>query len=52
MKIGVDYYNKRLNTAKEIIQELYDLGPDYRYFMNAQGTHNKISKIKKLIELI
>jgi hypothetical protein len=25
---------------------------DYRYFMNAQGTHNKLSKIKKLIESI
>jgi len=52
MKLGVYYYNKRLDTAKEIIQELYDLGPDYLYFMNAQGTHNKLSKIKKLIESI
>lgn len=52
MKIGVDYYNKRLDTAKEIIQELYALGPDYRYFMNAQGTHKKLTKIKNLIETI
>lgn len=52
MKLGTAYYQQRLDTAKEIIQELYNLGPDYRYFMNAQGTHKKLTKIKNLIEEI
>lgn len=46
------YYNDRLTIAKEIIEELQELGPDYRYFMNAQSTHKKLTKIKNLIETI
>ena len=52
MKLGTVYYQQRLDTAIEIIQELHALGPDYRYFMNAQGTHKKLTKIKNLIETI
>ena len=48
----ITYYKQRLDTAVEIIDELYGLGVDYTYFMNAQSTHNILGKIRKLIKTI
>jgi len=43
---------EKLELAKQLINELTELGPDYTHFQSAQHAHRTLKKIRKQINTI
>jgi hypothetical protein len=51
-KSDITTSRKKLELAKQLINELTELGEDYAHFQSAQHAHKTLKKIRKQINTI